>query len=237
MKYSKLLLTAVFSLAFAGVAFAGPGGNNGGPGFSSLWKVVSGVITPTNSSWAIEGTFSGVTATPAGSDGQVQFNNGGSQGGADVNYNSGTSALSAVQLNATGADITNLTGASLNVTSAASFESTVAATGATTALLGSPVKTIAGNYTIGLDDIGYLIQIDSGATVSVTIPNSGSVAFPAGSEVYLSPIGAGTGTILTGASVTTQSFNTWFSIQPNSAAVLKKVDGNDTWSIFGNLAE
>lgn len=90
-------------------------------------------------------------------------------------------------------------------------------------------------YTFVLADAWSLVTFNNAAAVTVTVPPNSSVAFPIGTQIDCSQIGAGKVTFAPWASVTINSkgWNKAISAQ-YVGATLKKI-GTDTWLLFGDL--
>src|SRR5215472_2115506 len=54
-----------------------------------------------------------------------------------------------------------------------------------------PVNTRPGSYTLSLGDSNGLVEMNSGAANTVTIPNDGTASFPLGSQITIAQIGGG----------------------------------------------
>jgi hypothetical protein len=59
-----------------------------------------------------------------------------------------------------------------------------------------------GNYTLQAADLGTVVEVNSGAAATVTIPPSSQAAFPVGAVIWVCATGSGTVTIAAGTGVT-----------------------------------
>jgi hypothetical protein len=92
-----------------------------------------------------------------------------------------------------------------------------------------PITEVAqtSSYTLALTDSNRAVTMNSGSPTTVTVPPNSSVAFPTGSIVYVSRIGAGTVTLAAGAGVTlTKTGN----LGANETILLRKRDTN-SWIV------
>lgn len=91
------------------------------------------------------------------------------------------------------------------------------------------------DYTIALADSGKTITVNSGSTVTITVPTNAAVPFPLGTRIDIIGIGSGTVDFGVSSGVTLNSKNTWKKLNTQySAAGLVKVDTN-TWILIGDL--
>lgn len=89
-------------------------------------------------------------------------------------------------------------------------------------------------YTFALTDAAKLVTIENAGAIALTVPTNASVAFPLGTEIYVSPLGAG--------QITASGTPTLRSLSGNLAsagqyAMMKfiKID-TDEWLVSGDLA-
>lgn len=98
----------------------------------------------------------------------------------------------------------------------------------------TPINSQTGNYTLVLSDTGKLITLTSSSAITLTIPTNASVAFPIGTQIDLSQMGAGKVTFA-GAGVTINSKGGNKAIADKFVGVsLIKTDTN-TWLLVGDL--
>ncbi len=98
----------------------------------------------------------------------------------------------------------------------------------------TPINAQTGNYTLVLSDTGKLITLTSSSAITLTIPTNASVAFPIGTQIDLSQMGAGKVTFA-GAGVTINSKGGNKAIADKFVGVsLIKTDTN-TWLLVGDL--
>jgi hypothetical protein len=91
------------------------------------------------------------------------------------------------------------------------------------------------DYTIALPDSSKTITVNSGSTVTITVPTNTSVPFAIGTKIDF--VGLGSGTVAFGVTsgVTLNSKNSWLKLNAQySGATLIKIDTN-TWVLIGDL--
>jgi len=87
-----------------------------------------------------------------------------------------------------------------------------------------------------LTDYGKTLRVNSSSSVTLTIPDNGTVAFPTGSEIYIIRYGTGTVTIAGAVGIDIRSDTDRKSIKTQySSASLVKLDTNE-WLLTGNLS-
>lgn len=102
-------------------------------------------------------------------------------------------------------------------------------------------NTQTADYTLVLGDAGKSVEMNLGSATVVTVPPNASVAFPVGTVIELSRIGAGSVTITPGAAVTLpnrlEAAGTTSRTIPNqwSAASIRKRATN-VWVLVGDIA-
>lgn len=89
-------------------------------------------------------------------------------------------------------------------------------------------------YTLVLTDAGKLVTLSNASAITMTVPPNSSVAFPIGTQVILSQLGAGQVTVAAGAGVTIRTPETLLLADQYSTAALIKI-GTDEWIISGRL--
>ena len=91
-------------------------------------------------------------------------------------------------------------------------------------------------YTLVLTDVAKVVSLTNAASITLTVPENSSVAFPVGTQILLYQGGAGQVTISPAGSVTVRSQGTKLKItaQYGVAGLLKVA--TDEWVAFGNLA-
>ena len=92
-------------------------------------------------------------------------------------------------------------------------------------------------YTLVLADAGKLIEMNSGSALTVTVPPNSSVAFPVGTVIEVSRIGAGSVSLVAGVGVTLRipTGSTLALRAQYSTAGLRKRAENE-WVVSGDLA-
>lgn len=93
------------------------------------------------------------------------------------------------------------------------------------------------SYTLVLDDAGKLVTCENGSNILLTIPANTSVAFPVGTQIRVSQLGAGVLTVkgATGVIVNGTSGGTEDLAGQYSDAFLTKLAEN-TWLVTGSLS-
>lgn len=110
----------------------------------------------------------------------------------------------------------------------------------TTDISGKADKTLAintqtANYTLVLADAGGLLRMNVATANTVTIPPNSSVAFPTGTQMFLSQAGAGQTTLVAGSGVTINSFGAKLKFAGQYAGVTLVKIATNTWNAYGNL--
>lgn len=104
---------------------------------------------------------------------------------------------------------------------------------------GLPVRQIAGNDTLVLNDAGGMVRYGGTANVTVTIPPASSVGFPRGTAISLRNYSAGTMTVARGSGVELRAplnvTNKNFTLAPHGWATILLEDTN-MWVIQGSGA-
>jgi hypothetical protein len=93
-----------------------------------------------------------------------------------------------------------------------------------------------GNYTLQTADLGTVVEVNSGAAATVTVPPSSQAAFPVGAVIWVCAMGSGTVTIATGAGVTLLSAGGRVSISAQYAEGKLRQRALNTWVLSGSLA-
>ncbi len=115
-------------------------------------------------------------------------------------------------------------------------------TAATTALNGKEAKgTFAGiatktaAYTFALADVGWLIRGNHATGINFTIPLNSVTAFPVGTWINISQIGAGPVTIVPTGGVTLNSFSGATKTGGQHTGCMLYKEATDTWTLSGNI--
>jgi hypothetical protein len=90
-------------------------------------------------------------------------------------------------------------------------------------------------YTLVLTDAGKLVTCSNASTITLTVPPTASVAFPAGTVIDLCQYGAGQVTVAAGAGVTVNTSSSLKLRTQYSAASLVLSATADTWFLVGDL--
>jgi hypothetical protein len=91
------------------------------------------------------------------------------------------------------------------------------------------------DYTIALPDSSKTITVNSGSTVTITVPTNTSVPFAIGTKIDFVGLGSGTVAFGVASGVTLNSKNSWLKLNAQySGATLIKIDTN-TWVLIGDL--
>lgn len=97
-------------------------------------------------------------------------------------------------------------------------------------------NTQTASYTLVLTDAGKNIEMNVTTANNLTVPTNATVAFPVGTQILISQIGAGQTTVVAASGVTIQSNGNKLKLTGQYAqASLLKRDTN-TWILSGNLA-
>jgi hypothetical protein len=90
-------------------------------------------------------------------------------------------------------------------------------------------------YTTVLGDDGKLVTCDNAASIALTIPPNGTVAYGIGTQINIMQLGAGVVTITAGAGVTLRSNGTKLKTNGQYAVATCCKIASDTWVVIGNL--
>jgi hypothetical protein len=91
------------------------------------------------------------------------------------------------------------------------------------------------DYTIALPDSSKTVTVNSGSTVTITVPTNTSVPFAIGTKIDFVGLGSGTVAFGVASGVTLNSKNSWLKLNAQySGATLIKIDTN-TWVLIGDL--
>ena len=107
-------------------------------------------------------------------------------------------------------------------------------------ITGAEVKQLELNkegtsYTLVLADLNRLVEMEDGSANNLTIPPNSSVAFPVGSIIYISQLGAGQTTVVPGSGVTLRSSGgkTKLAAQYAMGRLIKR--GTNEWYLSGDI--
>ena len=92
------------------------------------------------------------------------------------------------------------------------------------------------SYTLALGDLGTVVEVNSGAPATVTVPPSSAATFPLGAVIWVCSTGTGTVTIAAGSGVTLLSLAGKVAIAGRYAEVKLRQRAPDTWILTGALA-
>ncbi len=97
------------------------------------------------------------------------------------------------------------------------------------------VNSQTASYGLLLTDIDKLVQMDSGATNSITVPFNASVAFPILTQIPIAQYGTGQTQVVAAGGVTIRSSGGKLKLTGQySGATLVKIDTNE-WYLFGDI--
>jgi hypothetical protein len=100
-------------------------------------------------------------------------------------------------------------------------------------LVASNRQTVS--YTLQFSDAGKIVEMNVGATNSITIPANSSVPFLNGTQIILTQYGSGqTGVTYSSPVTVRSSSNRLKLVSQYSAATLVKI-GTDEWYLFGDI--
>ena len=91
------------------------------------------------------------------------------------------------------------------------------------------------SYTLVLADGGKAVEVTSASATNVTVPPNSSVAFPVGTVIEVTQVGAGKVNIVQGAGVTINNAGSLGTRAQWSSLVLRK-RATDTWLLTGDMA-
>jgi len=86
-----------------------------------------------------------------------------------------------------------------------------------------------------IGDRNNAIEITSGSATSFTIPPNSSVAFPTGSQLVLTQLGAGQVTVAAGVGVTIRSSGSKVALADQYSVCTLYKAATDIWQLQGNL--
>lgn len=104
-----------------------------------------------------------------------------------------------------------------------------------TALEAVAISAQTGSYTVVLADAGKAVEVNSASATNVTMPPNSSVAFPIGTVMEVTQLGAGQVTLVAGSGVTLRSSNGLKLRAQYSAASLRK-RATDEWVVAGDVS-
>ena len=96
------------------------------------------------------------------------------------------------------------------------------------------IKSVSTSYTLILEDLGKLVEINTSSANNLTIPLESSVDFPIGSQIYIIQTGTGQTTIVPTGGVTLSGTPGLKLRAQNSGAQLVKKSSNN-WVAIGDL--
>ena len=102
------------------------------------------------------------------------------------------------------------------------------------AFLVPSLNTRTGNYTLVLNDLSLVVEMNVATANTVTVPPAASVAYPIGATIEICQIGVGQTTITPGSGVTIRSPAGLKTRTQWSSAVLRKRATNE-WVAAGDL--
>lgn len=89
-------------------------------------------------------------------------------------------------------------------------------------------------YTLALTDAGKLVTLSNASAIALTIPTNASVAFPTGTVINISQLGAGQVTVGgSGVTINSADGDKKLRVQYSSASLTKI--GTDTWLLVGDI--
>jgi hypothetical protein len=97
------------------------------------------------------------------------------------------------------------------------------------------ISTQVISYVVSLSDGGKLIEMNSSSANTVTIPSSGSVAFPIGASIDVLQYGSGQTTIVAAGGVTIRSSGNKTKLSGQYSAVSLYKRDTDEWVLIGDL--
>lgn len=91
------------------------------------------------------------------------------------------------------------------------------------------------SYTLVLADAGKLVEMNNGSANTLTVPPNSSVAFPVGTQVLVTQLGAGATTIVAGSGVTLRSKDSNLIVNGAYVGVTLINRATDDWYVLGDL--
>lgn len=101
----------------------------------------------------------------------------------------------------------------------------------------SSINQQSGTYTVTIDDLGKLIEINNSASVVVTIPTDANAPFQVGDRVDILQTGAGQVNLAPDTGVTLNSETSKRKLLNQWAACTIIKRGANSWVAIGNLTE
>lgn len=98
------------------------------------------------------------------------------------------------------------------------------------------INTQTASYTLVLADAGKAVEMNVASANNLTIPPNSSVAYPVGTVITISQVGAGQTTLVAGAGVTLQSNGSKLKITGQYGEVSLRKRATDTWIVSGLLS-
>lgn len=112
-----------------------------------------------------------------------------------------------------------------------------AAVAAEAAIRKAPALTTkTADYTLALADAGTVLEMNSASAHVITVPTNAAVAFPIGSLITLSRLGAGSVTITPAGGVTVRSAAGALAISAQYAGAVLRKRAADEWVLTGSLS-
>ncbi len=105
----------------------------------------------------------------------------------------------------------------------------------TTSVLPINVQT-GTTYTLVLSDVGKLVTLDNGSSITLTVPLNASVAYDTGTQILLEAKGAGTVSVTPAGGVTLNSRGAVFDSAGQYAMMNLVKIGTDLWVLSGDIA-
>jgi hypothetical protein len=90
-------------------------------------------------------------------------------------------------------------------------------------------------YTLVLADAGKAVEMSNAAARTITVPPNSAVAFPVGTVIELTRMGAGAVTVVAGAGVTIRNAATVLTLRAQYSVVTIRKRAADEWVIAGDL--
>lgn len=97
-----------------------------------------------------------------------------------------------------------------------------------------PVSVETASYTLVLGDAGSTVEMDVASANDLTVPPNSSVAFPVGTVIEVSQVGAGQTTVVAGSGVTIRTPETLVLTGQWSTVSLRK-RATDEWVLAGDV--
>lgn len=98
------------------------------------------------------------------------------------------------------------------------------------------VQTTAVGRTLALTDDNAAVEYTGASAANITVPPNSSVAFPIGTLIEITQMGAGQVTLVPGSGVTLNSAGALLKTRVQFSSVSIRKQATDAWLVVGDLA-